>query len=127
MNEINVRIKLANEQTLVGSQWLRGLRSELQRELEVPCSLETIDSPEHTMDGGMMAAIAIASLSLNALYVLLEIIRFRREQSGRGSVTITGDGISATKSNLTDDEVVEVIRRIQESKSKQITITVENE
>ncbi len=124
--EINVRIELESPPTFEDSQWLEAKRSELQRELGIPCNLETADHPDdNTMDGGMTTAIAIAGLSLAVFDRILMLVKHYKESPN--TITITEEnGIIWTKTYHTDGEREEILSILRQKKLKNAALTVSN-
>jgi hypothetical protein len=125
-NEVNFRIEIVvdevDDKVIANSQWLSDLSAELQRELEIPCQVEKIRSPEDTQAGDIVIAVGILNLSIAALGIMWSIIKMRR----CGSITLEktlkdGTKIVLAKGNLTDDELKKYEERIlQDVEAKQL-------
>jgi hypothetical protein len=125
-NEVNFRIEIVvdevDDKVIANSQWLSDLSAELQRELEIPCQVEKIRSPEDTQAGDIVIAVGILNLSIAALGIMWSIIKMRR----CGSITLEktlkdGTKIVVAKGNLTDDELKKYEERIlQDVEAKQL-------
>lgn len=125
-NEVNFRIEIVvdevDDKVIANSQWLSDLSAELQRELEIPCQVEKIGSPEDTQAGDIVIAVGILNLSIAALGLMWSIVKMRR----RGGITLEkilkdGTKIVVAKGNLTDDELKEYEEEIlQDVEAKQL-------
>lgn len=134
-NEVNVRIEIVvdeiDDKVIANSQWLSNLSAELQRELEIPCHLEKVKSPEDAQAGDIVTAVAIFNLSLTALGLMWSIIQVRR----RGSITLEktlkdGTKIAVAKGNLTDEELKkyeeEILQDVETKQLQEFIIRVDN-
>lgn len=129
MEAIDVRVQLSGQPTYEGGQWLQRLRLDLQRELEVPCKVDTVVTPENSMDGGITVAIAIAGLSLNLITTLLAVLKYHKDLKQRTKVTITtktvqGDEIVVESANLNDEEAERLVEAAKLKAARELIVTV---
>jgi hypothetical protein len=127
MKNINVRIELTTQPTWEGSQWLQDLRSDLQKQTGMLWEpADTVPSPNNTMAGEILVAIAAAGLALNVFNMVLQMIRYYNERSRRGSITITAAGYNWGKTGLSDSEIEEIVRNLEGEKLKDVIVHVDS-
>lgn len=120
---VSVRIETVHP-GIKGSASLEALSLDLQQELEMSCTLERKAPEEGALDGGLVVAIAIVGLALNAIDTLLSVLQYYKERNQTASVTISSEGYSYTLSDLTNDQAKQIIREIEEKKLRDIIIKV---
>jgi hypothetical protein len=123
----NIGIRIVTDGISVeSSHWLQELRFELQKKLEIPCTLETVKNPKDTQAADLASVIAIATLSVNSLSLLISIIQYYViQRSSKPSNQITINDTNGNKINISTDKSVpiKIIQDFQNKKSKS-TITI---